>query len=60
MNPKKVDIDIDMGLDDPAGFFDFLTASEPTTVTGLLNTYIPVFIVAFLATIIVTPVRLSL
>lgn len=53
MNMKKVDIDAT--LESGSGFFEFFAASETTTVTGLLNTYIPVFIVAFIATLLITP-----
>ena len=47
-------------------FLDFMAGSmqsgEPATVTGLLNAYVPVFMVAFLVSILVTPLirRLAL
>lgn len=55
MNMKKVDIDIDPGIGEGSGFFEFFSASETTSVTGLLNTYVPVFLVSFIATILITP-----
>ncbi|MCH2145284.1 MAG: undecaprenyl/decaprenyl-phosphate alpha-N-acetylglucosaminyl 1-phosphate transferase [Phycisphaerales bacterium] len=50
-------IDIDFGVD--SAFFDFVGGSAISdtgpTVTGLLNSYVPVFIIAFIVTILVTP-----
>lgn len=53
-------------LSDPpeVGFLDFIGSSmdgtEQVTATGLLNAYVPVFVVAFMVTILVTPLIRSI
>lgn len=51
--------DIDFTSIDSGIGFDFmgstLESAESATITGLLNTYVPVFVVAFIVTICITP-----
>ena len=53
-------------VENPAdvGFLDFMGSSldgtEEVTATGLLNAYVPVFVVAFLVTILITPLIRSM
>lgn len=52
--------DIDFSYENSGIGLDFMGSSlesaEAATVTGLLNTYVPVFVIAFIVTLCVTPV----
>ena len=53
------DLDLENQFDDSADFMQFFggvsDGSDVVSVAGLLNSYVPVFLVAFAATILVTP-----
>ena len=53
------DVKIDLEPTSEVGFLDFIGYSmeggEAVTATGLLNAYVPVFVVAFLVTVLITP-----
>ena len=50
---------MDLTFDQGNPFFDFVSQAEVSsgsvTVAGLLNSYVPVFIIAFIVTILITP-----
>ena len=54
------DLQLDIGAPSEASFLDFIgssmSADESVTATGLINAYVPVFVVAFLVTLLVTPI----
>ena len=59
---KPVQADLDETAD--VGFLDFIggsmDGSDQVTVIGLLNAYVPVFVVAFMVTILITPLIRSI
>ena len=58
------DLKLETDLPSEPGFLDFIgssmSADDSVTATGLLNAYVPVFVVAFLVTLLVTPIIRSI